>query len=305
MNIQFILYPIIALRRYLINNTSFGMWYLKRRLSKTFELRFNRKLDWENPKDLNEKIQWLKFNSDISLWSEYSDKYKVRQYVEKCGYRDTLVKLYGVWGRSEDINFDELPNSFVLKTNNWSGTVLIVTDKSKLDIKNTRRLLNKWLRLVNNVITFEIQYTKIKPLIIAEELLSCERQDCNSSSLIDYKVWCFNGEPYSIWVYYDRNKKVKKAIYDLNWQLHQEDLVPNDHFAYDVHPNIPKPKIFDEMVNCARKLSEGFPEVRVDFYIIDNHLYFGEMTFTSSGGLMKSVTQGCLLKMGEAIKLPK
>lgn len=282
------------------------MWYLKRQVSNTFKLRFNRDLNWNNPQDLNEKIQWLKFYSDISLWSEYSDKYKVRQYIEKCGYKDTLVKLYGAWERSEDIDFEKLPDSFVLKTNNWSGTVLIVKDKSKLDINHTRALLNDWIHKVDNLITLDIQYRDIKPMIIAEELLSCDNQDFDSTSLIDYKVWCFNGVPYSIWVYYDREKKhVKKAIFDLDWKLHQEDLVPNDHFAYDEHPNIPKPKIFEEMVNCARKLSEGFPEVRVDFYIVDNHLYFGELTFSSSGGFMKSVTPNCLLKMGKAITLPK
>lgn len=297
--------PLIYIRSYLIKNTRLGKLYLKNKTSKAFYNRFNRVLNWQHPVDLNEKIQWLKYNSDISLWTKCSDKYKVREYVNDCGLNNILIPLYGVWDDPKDINFDNLPSSFVLKTNNSSGTNIIVKDKSTIDEEEIRQLLNQWLKERKWKVSLELQYFKIKPKIIAEEYLSSAGQDIPSFSLVDYKVWCFNGEPYSIWTCYDRDKhSTYVALYDLDWNYRPEHSVFTDHYRRG-KLKIPKPKVFDEMMSASRKLSNGIPQVRLDFYVVHDKLYFGEMTFTSLGGSMDFFTRNYLIEMGRKVKLPK
>lgn len=291
------------LRVFLIKNTLLGKWYLKHKASLAFESRFHRKLNWKQPKDLNEKIQWLKFNSDITSWTELADKYIVREYVKKLGLENILVKLYGVWEDADKINFEELPDTFVLKTNNSSGTYILVRDKKNLDIEKTKKQLNQWIKDSKRIISLEIHYFKIKPLIIAEEYISSDKQDIKSNSLIDYKVWCFNGEPYSIWICYNRTPNhTYVGLYDINWKYHPEHSVFTDHYRKG-EIVVPKPLVFDEMISACRELAKNHPQVRIDFYVVANKLYFGEMTFTSLGGSMNFYTQEYLLEMGEIVSL--
>ena len=159
-------------------------------------------INWGNPRTLNEKINWLKIYSDTSTWTLLADKYKVREFVKNRVGDNVLVKLFGVWEKSEDIDFEALPNKFVLKTNHGAGTVCVVNDKSKLNTYEICQKLDSWLKLRFGYKTFEPHYLKIKPLIIAEELL--ENDSSFSSSLVDYKVYCFDGKPYCILVCSDR-----------------------------------------------------------------------------------------------------
>ena len=269
-----------------------------------FYYKFHRMPDFENPKDLNEKINWLKFYGDTSMWPDLADKFKVREYVESLGLGDTLVKLYGKWDNANEIDWDKCPNQFVLKVNNGSGDVLICKDKKNLDIPSVVRKYNKLVSMKYGDVSGEPHYADIKPCIIMEELLDTTKQSGNSSSLIDYKIWCFNGKPYYIWCAWNREgHSANVGLFDTEWNYHPEYSVFNDSFPAG-KKQLPKPLTFERMKDIATKLSEDFPEVRVDLYEVDGKVYFGELTFTSLGGFMDYYTDEFLQKCGSIIRLP-
>ncbi|HHU95633.1 MAG: ATP-grasp fold amidoligase family protein [Erysipelotrichaceae bacterium] len=275
---QFYVYRYLAYRKHKYDVTN----NFKKEADRCYYPTFKKQIDWKNPKDLIEKINWLQFNSDTSLWTKYADKYLVRDYVKECGFEDVLPILYGKWDNAKDIDFDKLPNSFVLKTNHGCGSNLIVKDKSKLNIKSAIKKLNRWLSIPYGYAAAQIHYTRIKPCIIAEELL--ENKDDYSSSLVDYKIWCFHGVPEAIWVAYNRsNNGVDMSLYDLNWEKHPEHLISSNHYKYNER-DIPRPKSLEKMIEIAKVLSKDTPQVRVDFYDIDGKPYFGEMTFATGFG---------------------
>ena len=243
---------------------------------------FKRYIKWENPTNLIEKIFWLQFNSDTSLWTKYADKYLVRDYVTECGFEDAIPKLYGKCDNAKDIDFDKLPNSFVLKTNNGCGTNLIIKDKSTLNIKSTIRKLNKMISVPYGYSSAQMHYIRIKPCIIAEELL--ENSDTFSTSLVDYKIWCFHGVPECILIVFDRkDSNYLLSLYDLEWNnITKGNFDPNYHHCSYI--DIPKPKSFEKMIEIATVLSKDIPQVRIDFYDIEGRAYFGEMTFTTGFG---------------------
>ncbi len=269
---------------------------------KIFVFRMNRPMR-NPPVDLNEKINWLKFHSDTSIWVDLSDKYKVRKYISQKGLDDILIPLYGRWDHVEDIEWDKLPNSFVMKVNNGSGDVLICKDKSTLNVERQKVIFKGLLKKKYGITLAEPHYRKIKPMIIAEQLLPVEKQGFPSDSLVDYKVWCFHGKPYCVWTCYNRTpNSVKVATFDTKWNYRPEASRYNSHYQKaDLIP--PKPQLLDDMLRTASILADEFPEVRVDFYIVDNKLYFGEMTFTSAGGYMDFYTQSFLDEMGQQISL--
>ena len=262
---------------------------------------FKKPLNLKNPQDLNEKILWAKLYSDTSQWTELADKRKVRDYVEKIGLGDTLVKLYATWYRKEDVNFDELPETFIIKANNGDGkgTNKIIR-KSELTAEKKAEyiaMIGEWLSRKNiGALHAEPHYKNMKPCVIAEEVLPLEP---GNTSLTDYKMWCFNGKAYYTRVYSNRNEKGNSAdvmTYDMNWNAHPEVSLSNSD--YQQGNLIPKPKNFDRMVEIAERLSKGFPEVRVDLYNIDGKIYFGELTFTSQGGFMDNLTEKFKLELG-------
>lgn len=257
-------------------------------------------IDWENPQDLNEKINWMKLYGDTTQWARLADKYRVREYVEERIGKEYLVRLYGVWERVEDIDFDALPERFVLKTNHGAGTVLPVTSKRDLNISETRRKLDEWLKLKYGYRTIEPHYLKIKPLIIAEEYL--ENDTDFSTSLVDYKVFCFGGKPYCILVCTDRElgTHTNLTFYDTHWNQMTE-MLAGSHKGEE--QCIPRPVCLDIMLEKAEKLALGHPQVRVDFYILQGKIYFGEMTFTSQGGYMDYIFRDYALDMGRQIKI--
>jgi hypothetical protein len=214
-----------------------------------------------------------------------ADKYRVRDYVEECGFKEALPELYGKWDNAKDIDWDKLPNSFVLKTNNGCGTNIIVKDRLELNIKPTIKKLNNWLSASYGYNNSQMHYIKIKPCIIAEELLLPSRDDkiISPDSLIDYKIWCFEGVPESILVVHNReNSNYLLSFYDLKWNnITEGKIVSNKHKSYN---DIPKPKSLDKMIEMAKILSKNLPQVRIDFYDIDGKPYFGEMTFTTGYG---------------------
>lgn len=265
---------------------------------------FGRGINWEIPQEFNEKINWLKFNSDTSAWTKLADKYLVREFVKKRLDSDSILpKLYGVWNSADEVDFEKMPNQFVLKSNNGCGTVLLVKDKSKLNIKATKKILRKWLKSVYGYTTAEPHYVTIPPLIIAEELLINKTNP--DKSIVDYKFYCFDGNPYMVLVCTDRviSKNTKKeAYYDMNWNLKPKAL--NQNVAKNEMTPIDKPLCFEEMKEVASKLSKGFPQVRVDLYEVDGKTYFGELTFTSMGGYDNEISSDELKIMGNLINLP-
>lgn len=278
-----------------------------------FQKNYGRRPNLREPRDYNEKIQWLKLYSDTSLWTELADKYKVREYVKQCGLGDHVAPLYGVWKNAEDIDFDMLPRSFVLKTNHRFERIIIVKDKSKLDVDKARSLLNTWVRERFGLVSFEPHYWYIDRRILAETLLEDDYNSSYSTSLIDYKFYCLNGEPYVVEALYDRKlmvvgdespgegPRVKACAFDLEWNP-RPDIYVNQP---DEPPGcqVPRPGHLEEMKRICRILAKPFPQVRVDLYEVHDRVYFGEMTFTPGGG--KNVfTPGFFLEMGEAMDLP-
>lgn len=255
---------------------------------------FKKSLDLKNPRDLNEKIIWAKLYSDTSRWTELADKYRVRGYVESLGLGDTLVKLYDVWYKKEDVNLDALPDKFIIKANNGDGKgTNKIINKAEFTNPNKKRelisMVDEWLHRRNiGALHAEPQYKGMKPCVVVEEVLPLEK---GATSLTDYKMWCFNGKCYYTWICNDRSAGGNSAhvmTYDMDWNAHPEFSVFNlDYLRGDI---IPKPKNFDKMVGIAEKLSKGFPELRVDLYNIDGKIYFGELTFTLQGGFMDFFT---------------
>lgn len=262
--------------------------------------KFHKFINWKNPKDLNEKINWLKFYGDNKSWVKLTDKFEVRKYVKEKGLSNILVHLYGVWDNVEDIDFSTLPRSFVLKSTHGCGTVLLVKDKEKMDVDIIKSQLKKWMTYVFGARTAEPHYIKIKARIIAEEYLD---NDCNeSTSIVDYKIWCLNGEPYCFMVCADREigNSAQFGFYDLQWNK-IPDMISGPHANNIV--NVHKPDNIDELISIARKLAEGHPIVRVDLYDINGKVYFGELTFTSLGGYMDYISPKYLQIMGNLAKI--
>ena len=269
-----------------------------------FWYKMHRWPDFEHPKDVNEKINWMKFYGDTSLWPVLADKYAVREYVaERVGER-VLIPLIGKWDSVDGIDWDALPQRFVMKCNNGSGDVVVCKDKSKLDIDATKAHFKKCIHEQLSVLSGEPHYAKIKPCIIAEELLDASTQPCGSSSLVDYKIWVFDGKPLFTWCTWNREKyHANVALYDMDWIFHPEWSVWTNHYVRPTE-QMPKPKCFDKLMEIAGKLGEGQPVSRVDLYVIDDKIYFGEVTMTSQGGYMDFFTQEFLDKMGEHTMLP-
>lgn len=275
----------------------------KRILSRLYKRYCGKRLDWHHPRDINEKMNWLKINGDTNKWSKLADKYQVRQFVEQCGLDDMLIPLIGKWDKVDDIEWEKLPHQFVMKTNHGTHDVLICHDKGKLDTKLWTQKFDFWLKHRFGSKMAEPHYDKIVPCIIAEQLLDNTKQDIESSSLVDYKIWSFDGKPSYICIYYDRTpNNMRLAIYDTDWQPHPE-FVANDGFHLPADRNIPRPRTLDKMLSAAAVLSKGFPEVRVDLYEVDGKPYFGELTFTAAGGFITSYTQELLNILGDKTEI--
>ena len=267
-------------------------------------VRFKKFPNLKEPKDLNEKILYLKLYTDTTEWIRLADKYRVREYVKERGLEQYLVGLLGVWYDAKDINFETLPKSFIFKANNGcgKGSNMIVADKDKLNRDTVKKTLTNWLNEKNiGNLAGEPQYKDIKPCVIAETLLPTNE---GQKSLIDYKIWCFNGKAHYIMTCSNRDgASTNLNLFDLNWNQLSNYLKPSDD--YPIEPEkLTRPACLNEMIVVAEVLAQGFPCVRIDLYNIGQKVYFGEMTFTSLGGMMGYYTPEFLLKCGEMIILP-
>lgn len=260
----------------------------KKEMERVYYATVHRKADIDHPKNLMEKYYWLLLNTNTSLWTLCADKYGLREYVSGLNLDIYLPKLYGVWNRAEEIDFLSLPKEFVLKTNNGCGTNIIIKDKNKISTSEVRKDLSRWLRIPYGYSGAQLHYTKIKPCIIAEELLKPSDEDnvISPQSLIDYKMYCIEGKVECVWIAFNRTKHhVSSDLYDGEWNQIRECFYNTLHYEIDDSISGFKcPDCFEEMKYIAEKLSARFHEVRVDMYVINNKPVIGEMTFTSGYG---------------------
>jgi hypothetical protein len=255
--------------------------------------------DFSKPKDINEIIQWLSFYTDTSMWTMLADKYAVRKYVAERAGEENLVPLLGKWDKAENIDFDSLPDKFVIKPNNGCYDTIIVEDKKKANFDEIRQKLDLSLKNRFGFNNAEPHYLGIKPCIIAEQLLETTEE----GGLMDYKIWCINGKPHSIFLIKNRDVVSGHADfmpYDLQWNRRPEWLSP----SFRNESVSAKPEKLEDMLKLAAKLSDGIPQVRVDFYNIKGKIYFGEMTLSSNFGMMAYFTQDFLTEMGAQCVLP-
>lgn len=240
-----------------------------------YRARMGRKLNIENPVTYNEKLQWLKLYDRNPDYIKLVDKYEVRKYIAETIGSHYLIPLLGVYNHFDEIDFDSLPNQFVLKCTHDSGEVVVCKDKEQLNIKEVKRFFNRCLKRNYFYTGREWPYKYVKPRIICEALLS----DGTEESVMDYKFYCFNGEPKSLLVISDREKDIRYDYYDIDFN--HQDYTQQDRNSSKV---ILKPKNYDKMVELAKILSRNFPHVRVDFYNINGKIYFGEMTLYNDSG---------------------
>jgi len=242
-----------------------------------FRIRTGKKLNLTPPKTFNEKLQWLKIHNHDDRYSIMVDKYLVRDYIaDKIG-TDYLIPLLGVYNNANDININELPNEFVIKCTHDSGSVILCKTKQELT-NEVRKKLNKALKRKYYYANREYPYKSVKPRIIIEKMMYNHME----SGLVDYKIHCFNGKARLILACVGREAidGIKKIFYDASWN--KLDLKrPNT----SNNCQLERPRNLNKMIELAELLSHDIPFVRVDFYEINEKLYFGELTFFPGSGM--------------------
>ena len=261
-----------------------------------YKIRIGKPLDLDDPQTFNEKLQWLKLHDRRPEYTTMVDKYAVKKYVaDKIG-EQYIIPTLGVWDKFDDIDFDKLPDQFVLKCTHDSGGSVICRNKSEFDFKAARKKINRCLKHNYYWGCREWPYKNVKPRIIAEKYMTDE----SGIELKDYKIFNFDGESKLIQVDYDRFKEHKRNLYTTDWKYVESAI----QYPTDPNHQIDRPKQLEKMLDLARKLSEGIPHVRTDFYCIDNKIYFGELTFYHGSGFEKFTPESLGEEMGKWIKLP-
>lgn len=263
-----------------------------------YKMTFKKTLNLNTPTTFNEKLQWLKLNTyyDNPLITQCADKYRVRKYVEECGCTEILNELIGVYNVFDEIDWHKLPNQFALKCNHGCGYNLICTNKSKLNYKKVKSIVDGWMKEDYWRRRAEVNYKFIQKKIIIEKYISTKSGNLPE----DYKFYCFDGKvPYVMLCLGRENGHAKYYIFDKKWNLMPFTL-DSLGLTSDRIPN--KPAGIDKLFDYAEKLSRKFPFVRTDLYLIDKKIIFGELTFTPGGALDTDLLEGDKI-MGEMIRL--
>lgn len=265
-------------QRFLLKLSSKGINIVsdKQYLKMLYKLKMKKNLNIENPQTFNEKLQWLKLYDRNPEYTKMVDKILVKDYVASVIGDEYIIPTLGIYDKFDDINFDQLPKSFVIKCNHDSGGLVICRDKSELNIKDARKKINRSLKTNYYNRSKEWPYKNVKPKILIEEYMFNGKNE----ELNDYKVFCFNGFAKYVQVHFNRFKNHKKYIYDLNWNLTDIEF----NYPRDAKVKIKKPYNFDEMIKIANVFSNGKKFVRIDFYEVKKKLYFGEITFYPASG---------------------
>ena len=263
-----------------------------------YRIKLNRKLNLKNPERYSEKAQWYKINYRDPLMTKCADKFSVREYIESKGLQDILVELYGVYNDPNSINLNQLPDKFIVKTTNGSGTNYICTNKNDFDLQKVKQKLNHWMNRNIFSASREWAYKNIESKIIIEELI--EDNENEFSGINDYKIFCFNGKAEYIVVDVDRDISHKRNIYTRDW-----DYINTSTDYPKIEKNVEKPEGLDRMIEIAEKLAQDFPHVRVDLYWVNNKIYFGELTFYPWTGYIYFSEDQFDYILGEKFVLPK
>lgn len=263
-----------------------------------YKIIMNEKLNLKDPKTFNEKLQWLKLYDRNPEYTKMVDKYEAKKYVSNLIGEEYIIPTLGIYDNFNEINFDKLPNQFVMKCTHDSGSSIICKDKSKFDFKIAKNIMNKKLKKNYFYMAREWPYKNVKPRIIIEKYMTTDEKE----ELTDYKLMCFNGEVKCSFVCLDRNSDsgLKVDFYDLEWKkMPFERHYPNSKIT------LPKPKNYDLMIELAEKLAREISFVRVDFYEIDGRIYFGELTFFPGAGLEEFTPEKYDEILGDMLELPR
>ena len=253
-----------------------------------------RELNLKNPILYNEKLQWLKLYDRNPKYSMLVDKYEVKKYIGEVVGEEHIIPTYGVWERFEDIDFNSLPNQFVLKCTHDSGGIVICKDKCSFDLNKVKPQFEKLLKTNYYYRGREWPYKAVKPRIIAEKYMIEDQ----SGWLTDYKFFCFNGQPKIVYVSKDKAENPTTDFFDSDFKPIKMRM--RDPNSVDLPK---KPDRYEEMLEMAKMLSKGMPHVRVDFYYINGVVYVGELTFYHCGGMAPIHPEEWAKKMGEWIDL--
>lgn len=263
-----------------------------------FRLRMGYKLNLDNPKTYSEKLQWLKLHNRRTEYTRMVDKVAAKEYVAQIIGKDHIIPTIAVYDSVDDIQWENLPEQFVLKCTHDSGGIVICKNKKSLDIENAKKKLAHGLKQSYYQINREYPYKDVPRKIICEEY----REDESGYELKDYKWFCFDGVPKALFIASDRGSQTEETKFDFF------DMDFNHLPFRNGHPNssheIKKPAGFDKMKELAAKLSKGIPQVRIDFYDINGHIYFGEITFFHWSGMMPFEPIEWDYKFGEWLRLP-
>ena len=272
-NPYFVLYAIIPRK---VLNALPDRLYLRL----AFHAKAGYRLNLNAPKSFNEKLQWLKLYDRKTVYRTMVDKYEVKQYVAKMIGEEYIIPTLGLWDMFDDIDFDKLPEQFVLKCTHDSGGLVICKDKKHLDLGKAKEKIEKSLGTNYYCFGREWPYKNVKPRIIAEKYM----EDRGSSELRDYKVLCFNGEPKLIELHQGRfTDHQTQDIYDTSWKKTEitQGRIANYQISTGVYP---RPNTLEKMIELSRTLSKDIPHVRVDWYSVEDRLFFGELTFFDGSG---------------------
>lgn len=258
--------------------------------------RFKKFCNLKNPRTFNEKINWLKLHDHNPMYPTMVDKCEAKKYVANIIGEQHIIPTLGVWNSFDEIDFDTLPNQFVLKCTHDCGGYVIIRDKAKMNKAAVKKKLEAALSQNFYYIAREWQYKNLKSRIIAEPRMDVleDEDGLNKGGMTDYKFFCFNGEPLFLYV---SNERI--SFLNLDWSF--AEFQRSDYRQFDELP--PKPSCLDEMIEIARKLSEGLPFVRVDLYEVNHTVYFSELTLTPGGGFIPFEPKEWDEKLGELLDL--
>lgn len=261
-----------------------------------YRIHFGAYPDLENPKLFNEKLQWLKLHDRNPQYTTMVDKFEAKKYISNLIGEGYVIPNLGVWDHVEDIDFDALPNQFILKCTHDSGSVVICRDKASFDIKTAKKKIRKSLKRNYFYSGREWPYLNVKPRIIAEKYV----EDTPGEALQDLKFFCFDGIPKIMYMSRDKADNPETDFFDMDFNhinLRMRDK--NSDIPYE------KPREFEEMRKIAERLSDGIPHLRVDFYIVNGHVYVGELTFYHCSGFAPISPEDWNYRLGEWINLPQ
>lgn len=260
--------------------------------------RTGKKINLNTPVLLNEKLQWLKLYNRKSEYFQYADKYRVRQYISDVIGEKYLIPSIGKWDRVEDIDVNSLPEKFVLKCNhNSSDGMVICKDKSALDWEKASKAIKRAMKINYFYLSREWAYKGIKPCIVGEKFL----ENADGTPIADYKFYCYGGKPrYFMYSIGEANHQVRNHKFDMN--LHSIDYLFKEKPTIE-EKEIVLPNNIGEMISIVEKLCEGFPHIRIDLYNVNGHIYFGEMTFFSGGGIINIHSDEFAQKMADLIDI--